>query len=115
MALGFTSHYNRSDKQFGTLLLGNTESETTGSVASKDTGNSVIFVSGNNGGCDSCDFSVSVDIDYSQYANYVSSSGECETAGSIAYSGGGVSTAATVSSFSGGGFSGGGCSTSFTC
>ena len=114
MALGFTSHFSKSDQPFGSLILSNTETETSGSVAS-DTGNSFGICTMYNGGeYDCCDFSVSVNIDYSQYANFVAS-GSTETAGSVAYSGSGVSTASTVS-FSGGSVScSSGCSTSFTC
>lgn len=113
MALGFTSHYSKSKQPFGSLVLNNnTEPETAGSVASSNgTGFGINSIhSGEN--CDSCEFSVSVNIDYSQYANFVAttSSDSCETAGSVAYSGGG----ATVSSFSGGSTSCS-CSTSFTC
>ena len=103
MALGFTSHFAKQEQPFGTLLISGTESETAGSVACGDYSQSVLY------SCalyDSCEFSVSVDIDYSQYANCVaSSSGSAETAGSVAYSGdgGGVSMAS---------FSGGGCSVS---
>lgn len=122
MALGFTSHYSNSDKQFGSLILGNCEneyeSETSGSVA--DSGNVNAVYGLFNGECyDSCDFSVSVNIDYSQYAGYVASG--VETSGSVAFSGSfsdcGSSASSGCSSFSGGGFSGGGCSSfsSFTC
>ena len=115
MALGFTSHYAKSEQPFGSLILGNSESETAGSVASNDTP-VMGLLHGGDGDC--CEFSVSVDIDYSQYANYVCSSGSTETAGSVAMGVGSFSTASTVSSFSGGGCSfsgGGGCSASFTC
>lgn len=116
MALGFTSHFAKSEQPFGSLILSNTESETAGSVASND---APVMGLLNNGIGDCCEFSVSVDIDYSQYANYVCSSGSTETAGSVAMGTGSFSTASTVSSFSGGGsFSCGGgssCSTSFTC
>lgn len=122
MALGFTSHFSNSDKQFGSLILGASESEneneTSGSVA--DSGNCNAIYGLLNADCaDSCDFSVSVIIDYSQYANYVASG--TETAGSIAFSGSfsdcGSSSSSGCSSFSGGSFSGGGCSSfsSFTC
>lgn len=113
MALGFTSHYTKSEQPFGTLVMGNNESETAGSVASDSNNNSFGLCSIYTGGdYDCCDFSVSVNIDYSQYANFVStsSSGSTETAGSVAFSTGGAS----VSSFSGGGASCS-CSTSFTC
>ncbi|MBO6271365.1 hypothetical protein J6O48_01145 [bacterium] len=112
MALGFTSHYTKSEQPFGTLLLSNTESETAGSVAYNDNSFSTGLLYNSNV-FDSCEFSVSVNIDYSQYANYGSSSGSTETAGSMAFSGGAVSTASTVSSFSGGGCSVS--SASFTC
>lgn len=117
MALGFTSHYTKQDQPFGTLILSNAESETAGSVAyDSDSGNSAGLLYNNNY-YDSCEFSVSVNIDYSQYANFVASSGSTETAGSVAYSVGGINTAGTVSSFSGG-FSGASCcssSASYTC
>ena len=115
MALGFTSHFAKSEQPFGSLILSNSESETAGSVASNDTP-CMGLLQGGIGDC--CEFSVSVNIDYSQYANYVCS-GSTETAGSVAMGGGSFSTASTVSSYSGGGsFSCGGgssCSTSFTC
>ena len=115
MALGFTSHFAKSEQPFGSLILGNSESETAGSVASNDAPSMGLL----HGICaDSCEFSVSVNIDYSQYANYVCSSGSTETAGSVAMGGSSFGTASTVSSFSGGGcsFSGGSsCSASFTC
>ena len=105
MALGFTSHYTKSEQPFGSLILSNSETETSGSVAYS-------------GQCDSYEFSVSVNVDYSQYANYVcSSSGSTETAGSVAYSGSGAGAVSSGASFGGGGCSvssGGGCSTSFT-
>lgn len=115
MALGFTSHYAKQEQPFGSLILGNTETETSGSVAS----NSEQSYGGllyNSSSYDCCDFSVSVNIDYSQYANFVCSSGSTETAGSVAYSGGGCSTASTVS-FSGGGSVSCSCasSASYTC
>lgn len=117
MALGFTSHYAKQDQPFGSLILGNTETETSGSVASNtgSTYNGGLLYNSNAYDC--CDFSVSVDIDYSQYANFVSSSGSTETAGSVAYSGGGCSTASTVSFSGGGGSVSCSCasSTSFTC
>ncbi len=100
MALGFTSHYSKQDQPFGTLLLSNSESETAGSVACSDSHNYGLLY--NAYSYDSCEFSVSVNIDYSQYANYVASSGSTETAGSVAYSGDSTGTASTVSSFSGG-------------
>ncbi len=113
MALGFTSHFTKSDQPFGSLILGNTESETAGSVASNDNPTSIMGTLFNANVCDCCDFSVSVNIDYSQYANYVCTSGSTETAGSVAFSG-----SVSGGSFTGGGCSvssGGGCSTSFTC
>jgi len=127
MALGFTSHYTNSEQPFGSLILssGEGESETSGSVASSNSNSSVMNGLLYNNSYDSCEFSVSVNIDYSQYANYVASSGSAETAGSVAFSGGSFSSAGSVStssggaSFSGGGCSvssgGGGCSASFTC
>ena len=42
MALGFTSHFTKSDQPFGSLILGNTESETAGSVASNDNPTSIM-------------------------------------------------------------------------
>lgn len=114
MALGFTSHYTKSDQPFGSLILSNSESETSGSVASNDTNNYGIGSMYSGGTCDSCEFSVSVNIDYSQYANFVSTSGSTETAGSVAYSGG--SSGVSVSSCSAGSVSSCSCSsTSFTC
>ena len=127
MALGFTSHYSQSEQPFGSLVLSNTENETTGSVAYRpnNTGSLSSLLSQNIG--DSYAFSVSVNIDYSQYANFVASSGSTETAGSVAYSGGSVgfsSDSSGGSSYSGGSIScssggssggGGGCSASFTC
>ena len=119
MALGFTSHYSNSEQQpFGSLILSNNETETSGSVAYSDDALSVM----NNllSGCcyDSCEFSTSVNIDYSQYASCIVS-GSTETAGSVAYSGTSFSdcgAAASVSSFSSGGCSSScGSSASFTC
>ena len=125
MALGFTSHFSNSDKQFGSLILGNSDNEyeTSGSVADSDNYNAVYGLL-NADCCDSYDFSVSVNIDYSQYAGFVASG--TETAGSVAFSGSfsdcgssGSSSCSSFSggSFSGGSFSGGGCSSfsSFTC
>ncbi|MCR5266597.1 MAG: hypothetical protein K6E29_08425 [Cyanobacteria bacterium RUI128] len=114
MALGFTSHFAKSEQPFGSLVLSNTESETAGSVASNHGHPSGLL----QGGCgDSYEFSVSVDIDYSQYANFVCSAGSTETAGSVAMGGSGFSTASTVSFSGGGSFSGSCCSSSasFTC
>lgn len=113
MALGFTSHFAKSEQPFGSLVLSNTESETAGSVASNNSPAGLL-----QGGCsDCCEFSVSVDIDYSQYANFVCSTGSTETAGSVAMGGSSFSTASTVSFSGGGSFSGGSCScsASFTC
>ncbi len=124
MALGFTSHYSQSEQPFGSLILSNTENETTGSVAYSPNNSSLPSLLSQNIG-DSYAFSVSVNIDYSQYANFVAASGSIETAGSVAYSGGSVGFSDCSSggaSFSGGsvscssgGSSGGGCSASFTC
>lgn len=115
MALGFTSHFKHSEQQpFGSLILSASETETSGSVAhSGETSGSIAYT----GQCDSYEFSVSVNIDYSQYANYVCSSGSTETAGSVAYSGGSASFSSAGTSCGGGGSvsSGGGCSASFTC
>ena len=114
MALGFTSHYSKSEQPFGSLILGNTETETSGSVASHDNNSYGICSLYSGESYDCCDFSVSVSIDYSQYANYSgSSSGSTETAGSVAFSGGSCG-AVSVGSFSGGSSSCS-CSTSFTC
>ena len=118
MALGFTSHFSNAEQPFGTLLLGANDVETAGSVASNDAPGLILGTLYNAGAGDSCEFSVSVNVDYSQYANYVGAASSAETAGSVAYTGsGGVSTASTVS-FSGGGccsVSSGGCSTVVTC
>ena len=103
MALGFTSHFaNNKEQPFGSLILSAVDSETAGSVASN--GN-IAGIDSLFSGCsyDSCDFSVSVNIDYSQYANYISTTGSSETAGSVALGGSSFSTANTVSSYSGGG------------
>lgn len=119
MALGFTSHYAKSEQPFGSLILGNSENETSGSVAySSDNDCAYSLISQNMG--DSYSFSVSVDIDYSQYSSFVASSDSTETAGSVAYSGGFSSGGESYSCSSGGasfssGCSSGGCSTSFTC
>jgi len=102
MALGFTSHYNNNEQPFGSLILSAIDSETAGSVA-YDNNSSVVESLFSGGSYDSCEFSVSVDVDYSQYANYISASNSSETAGSVAYSGSSFSTASTVSSFGGGG------------
>ena len=107
MALGFTSHYSQSEQPFGSLILSNTENETTGSVAYSpdNTGSLSSLLSQNIG----------------------ASSSSTETAGSVAYSGGSVgfsSDSSGGSSYSGGSIScssggssggGGGCSASFTC
>ena len=116
MALGFTSHFKHSDQQpFGSLILSASETETSGSVASSgESAGSIAYT----GQCDSYEFSVSVNVDYSQYANYVcSSSGSTETAGSVACSGGSSGFSSAGASCGGGGSvsSGGGCSASFTC
>lgn len=117
MALGFTSHFKHSEQQpFGSLILSASETETSGSVAhSGESAGSIAY----SGQCDSYEFSVSVNIDYSQYANYVCSSGSTETAGSVAYSGGGASFSSAGASCGGGcsvsSGGGGGCSASFTC
>lgn len=116
MALGFTSHYTKQDQPFGSLILSNSETETSGSVASNSNDSYGVGLLYSGSGYDSCEFSVSVSIDYSQYANFVSSSGSTETAGSVACSGGGFSTASTVSFSAGGGCSSScGSSASFTC
>ena len=114
MALGFTSHFTKSEQPFGSLILGNTESETAGSIAHNDESCSGLLQSGDG---DCCEFSVSVDIDYSQYANYTCSSGSTERAGSVAMGGSGSSSVSSYSGGSCGSFSsgGGGCSASFTC
>lgn len=119
MALGFTSHYSNSDQQpFGSLILSSSETETSGSVAYSDDATSIMNSLLSGSSCDCCEFSVSVNIDYSQYASYVAS-GSTETAGSVAYSGTSFSdcgASASVSSFSSGGCSSScGSSTSFTC
>ena len=116
MALGFTSHFKHSEQPFGSLILSNNETETSGSVAhSGESAGSIAY----SGQCDSYEFSVSVNIDYSQYANYVCSSGSTETAGSVAYSGGGSGFSSAGASCGGGcsvsSGGGGGCSASFTC
>lgn len=126
MALGFTAHYTNSEQQqpFGMLILSNNdgnESETSGSVAYANNfmiANGLLY----NSICDSYEFSTSVNIDYSQYASYIASSGSAETAGSIAYDGGSYATASTVTSgasFAGGSACsvscGGGFSNTFTC
>ena len=112
MALGFTSHFTKSEQPFGSLILSNSETETAGSVAYNE-GSSFGICSSNGLTYDLCDFSVSVDIDYSQYANCISA-GPAETAGSVAYGDCGISTAA---SFSCGGpsVSCGSYSNTFTC
>ena len=118
MALGFTSHFTNADQPFGTLLLGASDTETAGSIALNDSPGLILGALYNGETYDSCEFSVSVNVDYSQYANYVGSSGAAETAGSVAYSGSGCDTASTVSfSGCGGGcsVSSGGCSTVVTC
>lgn len=122
MALGFTSHYSQSEQPFGSLILSSSDSETAGSVAySSDSETASTGLLSQSIG-DSYSFSVSVNIDYSQYASFVAaSSGSTETAGSIAssvssfsgVSSAGCSSGASVSCSSGS--SGGGCSASFTC
>ncbi|GEM_PF-6501126 len=105
MALGFTSHYtNNNEQPFGSLILSAVESETAGSVASSNHSAPVVASLFSEGDCDSYEFSVSTNIDYSQYANFTASAGSTETAGSVAYSGGDFSGAsAGCASFSGGG------------
>ena len=95
MALGFTSHYTKQDQPFGSLILSNSETETSGSVASNSNDSYGVGLLYSGSGYDSCEFSVSVNIDYSQYANYIGAS-STETAGSVAYSPN-ISTAATIS------------------
>ncbi len=125
MALGFTSHYKAGENVFGTLTHSSQAPdsgpiESSGQVSGLI--NSVAFSNGS--GYDCCDFSVSVDIDYSQYSAVIADCSSSETAGSIAFSGGSIDSggggggAVAVVSFSGGcSFSGGGgCSSaSFTC
>ena len=130
MALGFTSHYKPGEQAFGALtqMAYTGETESSGTIANMP---SIIIgqdssLLNNSINYDSCEFSSSVIIDYSQYATIVDSSGTTvETAGSIAFSGGdfssGISTTGSTASFSGGGASlsgggGGGMScASFTC
>lgn len=128
MALGFTSHYKQGEQTtFGALTQSayNTDVEASGTVAytpslimGQDFTNSMNY--------DSCEFSSTVIIDYSQYASIADGGSSSETAGSIAYVGGSdFSGGGSVASFSGGGgavsFSGGGCGSggvscaSFTC
>lgn len=119
MALGFTSHYKSDQQPFGSLILSSNETETSGSVAYSDDAISVVNSLLSSSDYDCCEFSVSVNIDYSQYASYVAS-GSTETAGSVAYSGTSFSDcgggSASVSSFSSGGCSSScGSSASFTC
>lgn len=114
MALGFTSHYSNSEQPFGSLILSNNESETAGSIASSNDAASIMRGLLTSSSYDSCEFSVSVNIDYSQYASYVAS-GSTETAGSVAYSGGSFSDCGGSYSSSGASFSGGGCSSSSSC
>lgn len=129
MALGFTSHYKSGDQTFGSLTQSayNPDVEAAGTVASSYPsiiiGQDAAFFS-RNINYDSCEFSSPVVIDYAQYATIAEGS-SAETAGSIAFSGGGDFSGGTVASFSGGGaavsFSGGGCGgggvscASFTC
>ena len=125
MALGFTSHYRQGEQQqFGSLTQAsyNNDVESAGTSANLPSliiGHDSALVMANLS-YDSCEFSSSVVIDYTQYAN-APSGGAVETAGSIASIGGdSVSTSmSSVLSFSSGGasFSGGGgmsCA-SFTC
>lgn len=122
MALGFTSHY-QGEQQFGALTAQTiaSQEESTGSVASDNVSNVIsdsqnsVFDKVNN--CDSCDFSVSVPINYADYAECSDiASSSSETAGSVAYVGGSDSSfSAGVSSFSGGGDCGGASCASFTC
>ncbi len=116
MALGFTSHYAKNEHPFGTLTIGSSESETAGSVAYSDTNTCGLMLSVPS--YDSCEFSVSVNIDYSQYAGYIVSSGSTETAGSVATINGSFSSGTvSVGSFSTGGCSSGGGAScaSYTC
>ena len=115
MALGFTSHFAKQEQPFGSLLLSNNESETAGSVACSDSHYSGLLYTPSS--YDSCDFSVSVNIDYSQYANFVAASSSTETAGSVAYSGGDSGAVSGAASFSCGcSVSSGGCSpAAYTC
>lgn len=121
MALGFTSHYSQSEQPFGSLILSSTDNETAGSVACSGGNGDYIGSLLSQSIGDSYAFSVSVNIDYSQYSSFVASSGSTETAGSVACSGGfsGSSGASfsggSVSCSSGGSSGGGGCSASFTC
>ena len=89
MALGFTSHFTHSNNhEFGSLILSNNdnETETSGSVAFYNHDNSLGGLLYNN--CaDSYEFSVSVSIDYSQYASFFAAADSAETAGSVAYGG----------------------------
>ena len=115
MALGFTSHYtNHEQPPFGALAISNNDCETSGSVASAGNAAAGLLY---NSVYDSYEFSTSVEIDYSQYANFIASSGSPETAGSVAFGDSSFSTAATCSSFSTGGCvsSGGGFANTFTC
>lgn len=129
MALGFTSHYKSGEQTFGSLtqMSYNNDVEAAGTVASTPSliiGQDSSFFN-KNINYDSCEFSSPVVIDYTQYAT-IADGGSCETAGSVAYTGGadfsgGFTSSVGASSFSGGAvsFSGGGgggmsCA-SFTC
>ena len=129
MALGFTSHYKSGEQAFGSLtqMSYSNDTESAGTVANYPSlilGQDSSFFS-NNINYDSCEFSSPVVIDYTQYASIAEGGTSCETAGSVAYSGGvnfsgGISTSVSSSSFTGGAvsFSGGGggmSSASFTC
>jgi len=122
MALGFTSHYNNGEHAtFGSLTKGSVETndvESAGTTAFVPTlimGQDSSFFA-KDMEYDSCEFSTTVAVDYTQYATVAD--GSCsETAGSVAFSGSDFSGGA-VASFSAGGasFSGGGMScASFTC
>ena len=129
MALGFSSHYKSGEQAFGSLtqMSYSNDTESTGTVAyypSLIIGQDSSLFS-KNISYDSCEFSSSVVIDYSQYASIADGGTSCETAGSVAYTGGadftgGMTSSVGASSFSGGSvsFSGGGggmsCA-SFTC
>ncbi len=130
MALGFTSHYKPGEQTFGALtqMAYSGETESSGTVANVPSiiigQDSSLF--SRNISYDSCEFSSPVIIDYSQYATIADGSGSSvETAGSIAYAGGGefsggISSGGAMSfsggavSFSGGGGGGMSCA-SFTC
>lgn len=120
MALGFSSHYKHDNQaSFGALTKGsynNNESESSGTnayVPSLFVGHSSL--SGLE--YDNCEFSSSVDIDYSQYSTVIADGSCSETAGSVAFAGdsgcsiGGDSSGGCASFSGGGGMS---CA-SFTC